>query len=802
MATCEHCGTAFSANEPGEKYCCRGCDYVATLIREGGLGRFYDLKDGMVVAPVRSRPFEDHDFSWLAPAMEQAEREARRGIAELDCAIEGISCVGCVWLISKLFEQKAGAVRAAAQPATGRLHLSWQAGECEVREFLGELSSFGYVAAPTSARSENPERGKLAARMGLCGAFALNAMAFSLPTYLGMPMGFEFAGLFRLIAFISATLAMLVGSGYFISRAWRGLKIGVLHIDLPISLGLIAAYMGSIIGWVQGNEHMLYFDFVATFVFLMLTGRYIQTAAVERNRQRLVRRSPLPPELDTGEGKVALGDLKPGQRFQISAGQALPVASCLVEGEAEISLEWINGEAEPVSVHAGARLPAGAILLSRRTIVLTADELWQDSILSRLMHGPTTEHGSPLLEKLLRVYLLVVLVIGAATLMVWGLRGHWTEGLQAMISVFVVSCPCALGVAIPMADEMAAARLARAGAFVRNATLWSRLRRVKKVIFDKTGTLTLERPELVNPSAVDSLEDEAALALVRLTRGSLHPVSRSLLERLGAHGQRLLDAHGGVEILEEPGFGVSYSQDGCCWRLARGAEAGTTVLSRNDESIAVFTFSDTIRPGAMSAIQQLRQRHLSMHILSGDAPAKVGKVAAILGLDPSQSHGGLSPEEKSAHVSALDQKDTLYLGDGANDSLAFDHAYVTATPVVDRSLLEGKADFYTLGSGLAFLPEAFRTADARARGVRWAFIFALSYNLCVVYAAAMGHMSPYLAAILMPLSSVVSILLVTAGLRTVSIEILPDTSYGGGNTTQEISQENEPSGQRVRIHPA
>ncbi|GAA5481385.1 heavy metal translocating P-type ATPase [Haloferula sargassicola] len=787
MATCEHCGTAFTPSRADEVYCCKGCEFVAEMIRDSGFERFYDLKQGLATAPVRSRPFEQHDFSWLAPMVAEAETRSSDGSASLDCGLEGISCVGCVWLIDKLFDQHPGSIRSAAHPASGKLHLAWRSGQCDVEGFLRELTRFGYVAGPVRRDAPDHERRRLGARLGLCGAFALNAMAFSLPGYLGMPDDFEFAGLFRLIAFISATLAMLVGGTYFIDRAWRALKFRTLHIDLPIALGLLLAYFGSIAGWALGLEGLMYFDFVATFVFLMLGGRFLQTAAVDRNRRRLLRASPIPPSVRSGGETIALETLQPGQLFELDPGQALPVAGTVSEHEAEVSLEWINGEAEPVLVHPGTRLPAGAILLSRQPITLTADQPWADSLLARLARRDDTERGSPVLQAVLRAYLVVVLLFGLGGLIGWIAAGHAVTGLQAMISVFVVSCPCALGVAIPLADELAASRAERQGAFVRTASLWSRLRQVKKVIFDKTGTLTLERPVLVDPEKVAALPDEAALALARLTAGSLHPVGRTLHEALGARGQRLLAEHGSAEIHDHPGQGVSLTeavaQTGgdrsalipghsgeVRWKLGRAgwadaASDGATVLSQDGQRLAAFHFRDSIRPDTEPTLAALRGRGCQLHILSGDTPEKVARLASELGIPGSHAHGGLDPEEKAERVGALDHHDTLYLGDGANDSLAFDAAHVTGTPVVDRSLLEAKSDFYTLGSGLAFLPELFRIADLRARGVRHAFLFAIAYNAIAVALCLSGHMNPLLAAILMPLSSIVSVLLVTVGRR-------------------------------------
>ncbi len=778
MATCEHCGTAFTPSQPDETYCCRGCEFVAEMIRESGFERFYDLKQGLATAPVRSRPFEQHDFSWLQPMVAEAETRSSDGTASLDCGLEGISCVGCVWLIDKLFDAHPGAIRSAAHPASGKLHLEWRSGQCDLEAFLRELTRFGYVAGPVRRDAPDHERRRLGARLGLCGAFALNAMAFSLPGYLGMPDDFEFAGLFRIIAFVSATLSMLVGGSYFIDRAWRALRFRTVHIDLPIALGLLLAYFGSIAGWALGLEGLMYFDFVATFVFLMLGGRYLQTSAVDRNRRRLLRASPIPPSVRSGGESIALETLQSGQAFEIDPGQALPVAATVSDHEAEVSLEWINGEAEPVLARPGSRLPGGAILLSRQPLTVTADEPWADSLLARLARRDDSERGSPLLQRILRVYLVVVLFLGLGGLVWWLAHGQPAIGLQAMISVFVVSCPCALGVAIPLADELAASRAQRQGAFVRATSLWPRLRQVKKVIFDKTGTLTLERPVLLDAEQIAALPDDAALALARLTAGSLHPVGRTLHEALGSRGQRLLAAYGSAEVTDHPGHGVSLSSsslntENCHlanWSLGRAGWAdsdtdGSTALSRDGQRIAAFRFHDSVRPDARSALDALRRRGCQLHILSGDTPEKVARLGTDLSIPETHAHGGLDPEQKAARVRELDHADTLYLGDGANDSLAFDAAHVTGTPVVDRSLLEAKADFYTLGSGLAFLPELFRIADLRARGVRHAFAFALAYNSVAVAICLHGHMNPLLAAILMPLSSIISVVLVTVGKR-------------------------------------
>jgi Cu2+-exporting ATPase len=777
MAICKHCGTAYAPQTPADDFCCMGCEYVHHIIAEHGFERYYDLKGSVTALPVKSRPFEQLDFSWLPDLVAKSE-SVEKPISSLDLSLDGISCIGCVWLIETLFARVDGGIRVAANPAQGRLYLEWARGQCDIEAFLREIARYGYIAGNPSAHPQRADQQKLMSRLGLCGAFALNAMAFTLPSYLDMPRDFMFADLFRLITFASATLSMLVGGSWFIQRAWNSLRAGSLHIDFPIALGLIAAYAGSIVGWLNGYESLLYFDFVAIFVFLMLLGRVLQTAAVDRNRNRIVRQQPVPVWVDDATDaaqRIAVSELEPSRSYMLEPGQANPVNAMVIRQSAACSLEWINGEAKPVHFSAGSRLPAGAILLSRQPLALTATEAWQDSLLSKLIQPPGRERSHAFLDKMLRVWISLIFLIGLSA-WIYHISHHRTlHGLQIMISVFVVSCPCALGVALPLADDMAAARLQKVGVFLRSTTFWSRIRRVKHVVFDKTGTLTLDRPVLMNPETLKTLDDRAAAMLANLTRGSLHPVSRTLLEALGVRGQMLLETFQDHPVEEFPGHGVLCTVAGDCWSLGRESwqcrdlnhlsSGNGTAFRINGELIAVFQCQESLRPSAHPVMQALG-RHKQVHILSGDLPDKVRAVAASLGIPLGQCEGGLLPGQKADRVKALDHRDTLFIGDGANDSLAFDAAYVTGTPITDRSLLESKADFYILGSGLSYLTTLFRIARSRFIAVRAAFTFALCYNLCVVSLALLGKMNPLLAAILMPLSSLVSIAIIVFLLRS------------------------------------
>lgn len=798
MSECAHCATPFSASEENERFCCKGCEFVHELIHDGGFERYYELRGGVPSTPVRSVPFESHDFTWLLERITAIESASPGASAvEADFSLDGISCIGCVWLVEKLFLRQPGALEAAAHPATGRVHLRWLRGQTDLAAFAGELVSFGYTLAPRRDGNSASEAGKLGARLGLCGAFMLNAMGFTLPVYLGMPDSFAFSGLFELIALLSATLSMLAGGSYFITRAWKSARMGMPHIDLPIGLGLVVAYAGSIVGWIGGIQGLVYFDFVSTFVFLMLGGRYLQLSAMEKNRRRLQRHRPVPESMVSPdhEHPVTLADLTPGVRFRLEPGQASPVAA-VPASEAEFSLEWINGEAESVSFRPGRQLPAGSILLTGSPVLLTASETWKESLLAKLVDSERPLVRVPALERLLKYYLLAVLLVGTGGFFFWNSRHGFPQALQVMISVFVVSCPCALGVSLPMADEIAGSIMERMGVFIRQPLLWSRLRRIRTVIFDKTGTLTLERPVLANPGVLATLGTEERLALARLSNGSLHPVSRSLLESLGREGQELLRLHPDVEVTDVPGTGRIYGD----WMLGKPAVGSEhdVELSRKGEVVARFVFRESLRADAIACFARLRAMGLRLVILSGDRPEKVAEAARVLNIPTRDAHASQLPSDKAEVVAGLDRQDTLFLGDGANDSLAFNAAWTTGTPVVDRSLLEEKADFFFLGRGLGFLPQLLALARKRQRVVRMAFSFSIAYNACAIVVCLTGHMSPLLAAILMPLSSALSLAIVGLGLGRHRKAVTGMNSFRDGGGAKNPAMGDVPEETRLR----
>ena len=782
---CLHCGAPLAGDTARESgFCCAGCAYVHRLVHEHGLDRYYKIRDALV-APVDPSVFQPRDFSWLAELQQTAEKAV--GASELELDIQGISCAGCVWLIEKLFHQQTGALQIETDAQVGRLRVKWMPRQFDAPAFARTLQSFNYLVGPPGEEPAVPESRQLVRRVGLCAAFSMNIMLFTLPVYFGMKADFAYARLFGLLSMVFATFSLLTGGIYFLNRAVRALRDGVMHIDLPIAVGITGAYLGSLYGWLSGKDDLVYFDFVGTFILLMLCGRWAQTVAVERNRHRLLSGHARPHKVrvNSRQGPVdrTVEELAVGDIFAVRSGQVVPVESSLESTGATFGTAWINGEAEARTCSAGARVPAGAVNLGRAEIVLRAAQTWSASLLAQLLKPTRRDtYRHAFLERVVRGYLIAVFVIATFSGVAWWFATRNAARTWAVVTaVLVVSCPCAIGLAFPLSDEMATVALRKRGVFVREGDLWPRLARVRKIIFDKTGTLTLETPSLENPAALTALAPEARAALLALVTDNPHPVSQSLYESLLSDGQVTVPAPAG-EFGELTGLGTTLRTTTGLWSLGRPGWRGRPAdacepleekspaghdaeFACDGVVLACFHFADAVRPGARAEIAALQERGYATYILSGDRQAKVDAMAAALGIARENAVAGSTPEEKAEWVRQIDRRDTLMLGDGANDSLAFDRALVRGTPVIHRGVLAAKSDFYYLGRRLGGLQELLKVAAVRRRTQRWLATFSIGYNLIAVALAAAGLMNPLLAAILMPASSLASLAIVGFGMR-------------------------------------
>jgi len=766
--SCRHCGLPVPPERlaRGDRFCCAGCARVFELIRGEGLDRYYDLRGDAGAPPPDART---GSFAWLDPVLVSLSGDRPRTLA-LD--LQGVHCAACVWLLRELFLRRDGAIELVVNPSRGVAELTFVPARFDVPAYLAEAERFGYRFGPRR-KEERPHSSGLLVRLGVTVAAAMNVMLFSIAFYAGL--GPEDGALYVLFGRLSLALtaiAVAVGGWVFLRAAVEGLRLGVVHLDLPIALGIVLAFAGSVWAHLAHGPRAAYFDTVAIFVSLMLVGRFLQERVLERNRASLLASDGVDGLVvrrvhEGGLETVPAARLAAGDELVVVPGDLVPVAAIVLGAPGEVALDWITGESEVRAVAAGEDVPAGAFNAGRTALRLAAAEPFAASRLHDLLGGPAAGAARPLdaasswWRRLGTIYVVAVLALATLGLVAWLPRGL-EPALRVTVAILVVTCPCALGLAVPLAGELTAVALRRAGVFLREPGFLDRALAVRTVLFDKTGTLTRGRLVLApaGRQALAALSDNERAVLAAMAARSNHPASRALAAEVG--GAVAGESPAGIDGLEEtPGQGLEWRRDGRAWRLGRadfavaGAAApdGEAWFAMDGRRLAAFAFDEEIKPGVAAELAALAARGLDVRVLSGDAAARVRTVATAIGLPADRAEGGLSPEAKAARVRELDRRDTLMVGDGINDAPSFAAAFCTATPAVDRPQLPARADLYFLGDGISAVRHALEAA-ARWRRVVWANLaFALAYNAVALGLSFAGLVTPLLAAVLMPASS-------------------------------------------------
>jgi Cu2+-exporting ATPase len=730
------------------------------VLASEGLERFYALGGSAAgaVGPVPRPAARD----WL-PECEAAARAAD-GTIGLALDVQGIRCAACVWLLQELWRRQRGARRIHVDSCLGRVHLVYDGDAGTAAAFLDAAARCGYPMAPAS--KEPPRDQGLLIRLGLCSAFAMNAMILGVAGYFGLGEG-PLHVLFGQVAFGLATGSVIVGGPVFFRAALAGFRARMVHMDLPISLGLLLAYSGSVHGLCTGGP--VYFDTVAIFTAFMLGGRFLQQRTLRRNRDHVLADDGA-EHLRVRRLRDGVVELVPvakivgGDELVLAPGDLLPVRAELTSTAASFSYDWINGEAMPQAVAAGATVPAGAFLAGRSAVRLRASAGYPASGLAELLQRPVQDRsderiGSRFWHLANRNYSVGVLVAASVAGCAWATVDA-AQAMHVAVAVLVITCPCALGIATPLAFHLALAALRARGVFVRSGSLLERLRQVRHVMFDKTGTLTFGG---MRAHAIEPPPRSALAVLSTIASSSNHPVSQAVLAAL-EQAPFLTD----LEVAEIPGRGLEATLDGVRWRLGSAsfatdaagvaAEAATCVLSADGEPIARFRLVEDFRPGTAAEIAWLRQQGHTVHVLSGDRPERVAAAAAALSLPLANVHGGMSPDDKAAYVARTDRGDTLMVGDGINDSKAFAAAWCAGTPAMDRPVLPGRADFCFRGARSGSVRSVLEVAARYRHIVRTNLSIALVYNVAALAVCCAGLMTPGLCAVLMPVSSAALVL--------------------------------------------
>ncbi len=780
-AECLHCRLPLARGERGA-FCCRGCEAVYTLLADSGLARYYDLGGGDG-HPVAREPSADH--KWLEPIAARLAAQSS-GLSRVVLDVQGLHCSACVWLLEELFRREPSSAGIVVNPAVGTVTLT-VGPKFSLTSYVAGIEAFGYRFGPALKNAaDRSASADIIWRMGVCIAIAMNTMIFGFAVYAGLAEGRVYR-LFHALDFTLSFVSVLVGGTVFFRSAWQAVRRRVLHLDLPIALGIALAFSSSTYTYVTRGGATSYFDTLNVFIALMLVGRFLQERVLAKNRAYLLAS-------DGAEGlytrrvdgsTVALvrcTAIAAGDVLLIGHQDLVPVeAELLGDAPAVFSLDWVNGESAPRAFAPGDVVPSGAFCQDSRAATLRAISPFDASaVVALLRTSNRRDHdlarATTWWKRLTSLYVIAVLAVAAAAFGGWMLAtADLARSFDVVAAVLIVTCPCAFGIATPLAYELAQASLRRVGLFVRTPGFLDRAAEVRRVVFDKTGTLTTGSLVVADRGPLLALRREERAIAYDLAVRSSHPKSRAIAKALEALGAVAFDAR--RDVREVPGKGVEAHDNGALWRLGSPAwaasvrsaakDAADVVLTRNGAIAASIRTAEELRPGAADEVRALEREGYEPCVLSGDSPEATRTMARACGVPPERAFGARTPQGKAAwlrELGARSARKTLFVGDGINDSLVVEEAYCAGTPAIDRPFMAARCDFYFVSPGLGPIREALHMAKRLARVVRTNLAIAILYNTVTVTLALAGLMTPLWCAVLMPVSSLSIVLATTAQL--------------------------------------
>lgn len=678
-------------------------------------------------------------------------------------SVPGIRCAGCIAKLEDGLPKMPGIVAARVNFTAKRVTLT-HLPHMNLPELQHAISMLGFEAQPLGAALTATDDGNSSAllkAMAVAGFAAMNIMLLSVSVWSGAEGSTR--DLFHWLSAGIALPAIAYSGRPFFRSAWNALRHGRTNMDVPISIGVILASGLSLFETIVHGPHA-YFDGAVMLLFFLLTGRWLDSVMRDRARDgvtALLKHTPPGALVVDADGRSSWLDasaLQPGMTMLVAAGERLAADGTLTDGQSRIDLGLLTGESTSVPVAAGDRVHAGTLNLDAPVKVRVA-AIGEDTVIAdiaRLMDQAAQSRSRyvRIADRAARFYAPAVHTLAAASFAGWMIAGAgWHESLLIAVAVLIITCPCALGLAVPAAQIVAAGALMRRGILVKDGSALERLAEADQVLFDKTGTLTLGRPEPVTLSMLGPKQKSLALALARTSR---HPLSEALRRALEREGIEAADV---TDIRENPGAGISANFDGKAVALCRPDSKApesclATMLAIEGQPSATILFSDQIRPDAKQTILDLAELGLPATIVSGDRAAAVAPVARELGLT---AQTGMLPQDKLdtiARLSASGAK-VLMIGDGLNDGPALAAGHVSMAPGSASDAGQNAADAVFLGDSIAPVATAIRVARATQKVVRQNFVLAIGYNAIAVPLAILGQVTPLIAALAMSGSSLV-----------------------------------------------
>lgn len=792
---CAHCRLPVPSGlvelDSARQFCCGGCRVAYEVIHGAGLESFYDYCERLDQPPPKNEALAS-DFAELDhPAFQSRHVSVdESGKARVALSVSGLSCLACAWLIEQLPRTEDGWNEARVDWARRTVRLTYDTRRTSLSVIAGRLARLGYVVSPWEPGQDESRlcrEGRQRLQMiAIAAACAGNVMLISVALYAGWSTGIETAHeqLFRVVSGLLAIIAVAVPGREFFRNAYHALRNRTPHMDVTLALGLSAGLAMGVINVVRDSGE-IYFDSLCMLVFVLLVGRFIQFRQQRQAAEHVSLLRGLIPRWtfrlrdDGTTERIPIEAVQAGDRLLIRPGEPIPADGEIVAGASHLDQSLLTGESRRISVGEGDCVPAGAQNLTG-PLELRVTATGEQTRIGRVMRlvEMASHERAPIVELAHRVasrLLVVVILLAAITLFAWW-RTSVETAIDHMIALLIVACPCALGLATPLTIAVAQGRAASRGILIRSGEALERLNRPGRLWLDKTGTVTFGQLEVRAIQGDESVWNAVAAIESQVP----HPVAEALesfaIARIGAD-ETADRPETATSIRVEAGRGVSGrvgdddfwlgSLEGCRLRkihlsdehlrLALGwIEQGWSpvVIARNGVGVTFAAIGDALRPDAVDAIDRLRRAGWEVGLLSGDHPEIVARYGKLLGLPRELVKGGMSPEDKVREIRTVPgTKTVVMVGDGVNDAAALAAANVGIAVHGGAQASLQAADVYLGRAGLEPLVELMTGSRETLTVIRRNLALSLFYNATAMTLAVCGLVTPLLAAILMPVSS-------------------------------------------------
>lgn len=799
---CFHCGLPIPPDEhyieeiEGEprSFCCIGCQSVCSAIYDAGLQGFYQrTPDGTLLAPPPEPP-KDLGLYDLDEVQEEFIRELGEE-REIHLLVEGIHCAACVWLIERSLGSLPGVLNAQVNLSGKRLLLRWDNRRIKLSDIIKRLAHIGYSAVPfdpeVAEGSIKRQNRAMLFRLAFAGFAMMNLMWISIALYSGADTADDgqFLGMFQWLGLLLATPTLFYSGWPFFRGAWSGLRNRHLTMDLPIAIGATTTYLYSVYVTISDTAiGEVYFDTVVNFMFVILVGRYLEAMSKRHAVAATQRLMDLQPRVATvlvnGEEKITpIRSVKAGQQVLVKAGNKIPVDGVVLEGRSSVDESMLSGESVPVSKRSGSSVSAGTYNIDSALTVEVSGTL-RDTSLGKIIALVEEAQASKapiqcMADRIVPWFVFVTLLLASITF-AWWLNSGFELALMAATSVLIITCPCAFGMATPMSIAVASGQAARHGILIKNGQVLETLSHVTHFVFDKTGTLTTGKMRLQQIHVSSGFDKQQVLRLAAVVeRFAEHSIARAIVE--AAEEGNLTQAGQQPEQFEsEPGKGVMAQVEGQTVVIGTSdwlSQQGTTIDSTFAETVTqleaqafscvhvaidghyagLLAIADEIRADAPELVSNLRQAGIRMTLLSGDRRRVAQAVAAQLG--GMEVIAEVLPQDKDRVISELQQRGerVAMVGDGVNDAPALIRANIGIAIGSGTDVSVESADIVLMSDELAKVHLASALSRRTLRTIRQNISISLTYNVIMVPLAMMALITPLVAAIAMPISSLLVI---------------------------------------------